>query len=150
MRPSNLFSMLKVGATNLDLVKYLVSELLKTHKGKMKSLQAFMPTADAKDWELLNAGQRAQVMVGGKLQFGTEVVSAGDGSIAGLLGASPGASTAVAIMLNLLKTCFPDRIAGWQPKLTELIPTYGETLNDKPELARETLARTAGDLSISV
>ncbi|HAN25954.1 MAG TPA: malate dehydrogenase (quinone) [Microbacterium ginsengisoli] len=150
VRPSNLFSMLKVGATNLDLVKYLVSELLKTHKGKMKSLQAFMPTADAKDWELLNAGQRAQVMVGGKLQFGTEVVSAGDGSIAGLLGASPGASTAVAIMLNLLKTCFPDRIAGWQPKLTELIPTYGETLNDKPELARASLARTAGDLSISV
>src|SRR3546814_19940885 len=91
-----------------------------------------MPTAKDKDWELLNAGQRAQVMKrdpkkGGVLQFGTEVVTAEDGSIAGLLGASPGASTAVSIMLGLLKTCFPERMPEWAGRLTELIPSYGRS-----------------------
>ncbi|WP_460772323.1 malate dehydrogenase (quinone) [Microbacterium sp. GXF7504] len=148
VRPSNLGSMLKVAVTNLDLVKYLVSELLKSHKRKVDSLREFMPTAERGDWELLNAGQRAQVMKGGKLQFGTEVVAASDGTIAGLLGASPGASTAVSIMLGLLKTCFPEQIEGWKPKLTELIPTYGETLNDDPEKAREVMARTADVLHL--
>jgi hypothetical protein len=65
------------------------------------------------------------------LQFGTEVVTAADGSIAGLLGASPGASTAVSIMLGLLKTCFADRIDEWEPRLRDLIPSYGETLNNE-------------------
>ena len=71
-----------------------------------------MPTAQDDDWELLQAGQRAQVMKGGKLQFGTEVVAAADGSIAGLLGASPGASTAVPIMLDVLQRCFPEQYGG--------------------------------------
>ncbi|WP_431803196.1 malate dehydrogenase (quinone) [Microbacterium sp. bgisy203] len=150
VRPSNLFSMLKVGATNLDLVKYLVSELAKTHKRKVDSLREFMPTAKDADWELLNAGQRAQVMHGGQLKFGTEVVAAADGSIAGLLGASPGASTAASIMLGLLKTCFPDRTAEWEPKLRELIPSYGETLNDRPEVAKKEMAITADALSIAL
>ncbi|PZU48706.1 MAG: malate dehydrogenase (quinone) [Microbacterium sp.] len=149
VRPSNLFSMLKVGATNLDLVKYLVGELLKTHSGKVESLREFMPTADAADWELLNAGQRAQVMVGGELKFGTEVVTSADGSIAGLLGASPGASTAASIMLGLLKKCFPDHIAGWEAELTELIPSYGTTLNGDPEKAAAEIAATAAALSIN-
>ncbi|MDQ1130840.1 malate dehydrogenase (quinone) [Microbacterium sp. SORGH_AS_0888] len=148
VRFSNIGSMLKVAVTNLDLVKYLVSELLKSHKRKIDSLREFMPTAEAGDWELLNAGQRAQVMKGGKLQFGTEVVASADGSIAGLLGASPGASTAVSIMLGLLKTCFPDRIAEWEPRLTELIPTYGTTLNADPARAHEVIARTAEELHI--
>ena len=104
-----------------------------------------MPTAKAEDWELITAGQRVQVMKkdakkGGVLQFGTEVVAAADGSIAGLLGASPGASTAVPIMLDLLKRCFPDRFAGWLPTLKELIPTVGTTLNDRPEEAERVLA----------
>ncbi|MFT4305881.1 MAG: malate dehydrogenase (quinone) [Microbacterium sp.] len=148
VRFSNLGSMLKVAVTNLDLLKYLVSELLKTHKKKIESLREFMPTAEGGDWELLNAGQRAQVMKGGKLQFGTEVVAAADGSIAGLLGASPGASTAVSIMLGLLEDCFPDRIAGWRPKLAELIPTYGRTLNKDAAKAHDVLARTAAELHI--
>src|SRR5690606_14023844 len=106
------------------------------------------------DWTLIQAGQRAQVMKkdaekGGVLQFGTEVVSAADGSIAGLLGASPGASTAVPIMLGLLKNCFPERYAGWESELRELIPTYGQTLNDDPALAEESVAATAATLDIS-
>jgi malate dehydrogenase (quinone) len=149
VRPSNIGSMLKVGATNLDLVKYLVSELVKTHAKKVESLREFMPTANSEDWELLGAGQRAQVMKGGKLQFGTEVVSSADGSIAGLLGASPGASTAVSIMLGVLKDCFPDRIAAWEPALTDLIPSYGETLNPDAEVAAASTRRTAAVLQIN-
>src|SRR5690606_25557262 len=115
VRPGNIGPMLKVAFTNFGLIKYLVGELTKTHRKKVDSLRVFMPTARDEDWTLIQAGQRAQVMKkdpqkGGVLQFGTEVVSSADGSIAGLLGASPGASTAVSIMLGLLKTCFPDRI----------------------------------------
>ncbi|GAA3657124.1 malate dehydrogenase (quinone) [Microbacterium marinilacus] len=149
VRPHNLGSMLKVGATNLDLVKYLVSELLKNRARKIDSLREFMPTAKAEDWELIQAGQRAQVMKGGKLQFGTEVVSSADGSIAGLLGASPGASTAATIMLNVLKNCFADRLAEWEPKLRELIPTYGDFLNDEPAKAAASTKTTAEALGIN-
>ena len=85
---------------------------------------------------------------GGILQFGTEVVSAADGSIAALLGASPGASTAAPIMLNLLSKCFPSKIAGWEPRLKELIPGYGVKLNDNPQLADELMGHTAKVLGI--
>ncbi|MGK9222100.1 MULTISPECIES: malate dehydrogenase (quinone) [unclassified Microbacterium] len=149
VRLHNIGSMLKVGATNLDLVKYLVTELLKSRAKKIEALRVFVPTADGADWELIQAGQRAQVMKGGKLQFGTEVVSAADGSIAGLLGASPGASTGATIMLDVLSSCFPDRIEGWTPALRELIPTYGETLNGDAAKARAEMRRTAEALHIA-
>lgn len=154
VRPGNIGPMLKVAFTNFPLIKYLVGELTKTHRKKVDSLRVFMPTAKDEDWTLIQAGQRAQVMKkdpqkGGVLQFGTEVVSSADGSIAGLLGASPGASTAVSIMLGLLKTCFPDRIAEWEPKLKELVPSYGSTLNPDAAAARESLAETAEALAIT-
>ncbi|WP_345799951.1 malate:quinone oxidoreductase [Microbacterium sp. AZCO] len=154
VRPGNLGPMLKVAWDNPSLIRYLVGELLKNHAKKVDSLRVFMPSAKDEDWELLQAGQRAQVMKkdpkkGGVLQFGTEVVTAKDGSIAGLLGASPGASTAVSIMLGLLKTCFPDRIDAWQPTLKELIPSYGETLNPRPAVAQETLTETAEALALT-
>jgi malate dehydrogenase (quinone) len=148
VRPSNLFSMLKVAATNFDLIKYLVSELLKNHSRKVQDLRELMPDAKDEDWTLRQAGQRAQVMHNGKLQFGTEVITSADGSISGLLGASPGASTAVPIMLGLLKRCFADEYAGWEPRLRELIPTLGEKLNDQPELAKETFEKTSAALSL--
>ncbi|MEI3849720.1 MULTISPECIES: malate:quinone oxidoreductase [unclassified Microbacterium] len=154
VRPGNLGPMLKVAWDNPSLISYLVGELLKNHKKKVDSLRVFMPTAKDEDWELLQAGQRAQVMKkdpekGGILQFGTEVVTGADGTIAGLLGASPGASTAVSIMLGLMKTCFPDRIQAWEPRLRELIPSYGETLNARPETARELLGETAETLALT-
>lgn len=153
VRPGNLWPMIKVAVDNPGLIKYLVGELLKNHAKKVDSLREFMPTAKDEDWELLQAGQRAQVMKkdpdkGGILQFGTEVVTSADGSIAGLLGASPGASTAVSIMLNLLKTCFPDRIGGWEPELRDLIPSYGSTLNGDPARAAASVTRTAEALGI--
>jgi malate dehydrogenase (quinone) len=149
VRAGNLGSMLKVGFTNVDLIKYLVGELMKNHHKKVDSLRTFMPTAKDADWSLLQAGQRAQVMVGGKLQFGTEVVAAKDGTIAGLLGASPGASTAVPIMLDLMKRCFPTEFPGWQAALVALIPTLGEKLNPQPALARATMDATAEALAIT-
>ncbi|MFE7844134.1 malate:quinone oxidoreductase [Microbacterium sp. NPDC057407] len=154
VRAHNLGPMLKVAWDNPSLISYLVGELLKNHRKKVDSLRTFMPTAKDEDWTLIQAGQRAQVMKkdpekGGVLQFGTEVVTGADGTIAGLLGASPGASTAVSIMLGLLKTCFPDRIDGWEPRLRELIPSYGETLNTRPDVAEETLAKTAEALALT-
>jgi malate dehydrogenase (quinone) len=154
VRPSNLWPMLKVAVDNPSLITYLVGELLKNHKKKVDSLRTFMPTAKDEDWELIQAGQRAQVMKkdpekGGVLQFGTEVVTSTDGTIAGLLGASPGASTAASIMLSLLKTCFPDRMPEWEPALRELIPSYGETLNPRPDVAAKSLRATAEVLGIT-
>lgn len=154
VRPGNILPMLKVAVDNPGLIKYLVGELLKNHARKVDSLRDFMPTARDEDWELLQAGQRAQVMKkdakkGGVLQFGTEVVTSADGTIAGLLGASPGASTAVSIMLGLLKTCFPDRIDAWEPRLQQLIPSYGHTLNPRPEVAEEVLSETAEALALT-
>lgn len=155
VRPGNLWPMLKVAIDNPSLITYLVGELLKNHAKKVDSLRTFMPTAKDEDWELIQAGQRAQVMKkdpdrGGVLQFGTEVVTAADGTIAGLLGASPGASTGASIMLGLLKTCFPDRAADWEPKLVELIPSYGRTLNATPADAAAAVTRTAHALAINV
>lgn len=154
VRPGNILPMLKVAVDNPGLIKYLVGELLKNHARKVDSLRDFMPTARDEDWALLQAGQRAQVMKkdakkGGVLQFGTEVVTSADGTIAGLLGASPGASTAVSIMLGLLKTCFPDRIDAWEPRLQQLIPSYGHTLNPRPEVAEEVLSETAEALALT-
>jgi malate dehydrogenase (quinone) len=154
VRPSNLWPMLKVAIDNPSLISYLVGELLKNHKKKVDSLRVFMPTAKDEDWELLQAGQRAQVMKkdpekGGVLQFGTEVVTSADGSIAGLLGASPGASTAASIMLGLIARCFPERMPEWEGTLRELIPSYGGTLNSDPDAADASLTETAAALHIN-
>ncbi|MEO6943292.1 MAG: malate:quinone oxidoreductase [Lacisediminihabitans sp.] len=153
IRFHNLIPMIAAGASNLSLVRYLVGQLVARKSTKFRALQAFMPKADPKDWYRITAGQRVQVIKkdakkGGVLQFGTEVVTAADGSIAGLLGASPGASTAVPIMLDVLKRCFPDRIDGWAPQITAMIPSYGTTLTPEPKLARKTLAATEKTLNL--
>jgi malate dehydrogenase (quinone) len=103
---------------------------------------------------MIVAGQRAQVIKrdskgNGVLQFGTEVVTSEDGSIAGLLGASPGASTSVHIMLEVLKKSFPNEYPKWQPKLKKLIPSLGVNLNDNPKLAKKVLAATAKSLKLN-
>ncbi len=154
VRPHNLWPMLRVAFANPGLIRYLVGELMKNHRRKVESLRTFMPTAKDEDWTLINAGQRAQVMKkdpdkGGILQFGTEVVASADGSIAGLLGASPGASTAVSIMLGLLRRCFPDRYFGWEVTLRELIPTAGQTLNHDEKAAAASMEQTAAVLGIA-
>ncbi len=153
VRGHNLGPMLQVALKNFDLVKYLVSELLASRAKKMAALREFMPTAKDEDWELITAGQRVQVMKkdpkqGGVLQFGTEVITGADGTIAGLLGASPGASTAAPIMLDVLSRCFPDRMPGWEPKIREMIPSYGTKLSSDPAAAAASLAETARVLNL--
>ena len=154
IRLHNLIPMIAAGASNLGLVKYLIGQLVARKSTKFEALKEFMPTADPKDWYKITAGQRVQVIKkdahkGGVLQFGTEVITSADGSIAGLLGASPGASTAVPIMLDVLARCFPERMSEWTPTLKKLVPTYGRTLSDNPKLAAKTLGATQKVLAIS-
>jgi malate dehydrogenase (quinone) len=153
LRWHNLLTFVGAGLTNLSLVWYLVTEVLSTKGKRHRALQAFAPRAKAKDWHLITAGQRVQIMKrdgNGKaaIQFGTEVVAADDGSIAGLLGASPGASTAVPIMLDVIAKCFPERMPAWTPELHRMIPSYGEVLSANTAEARATITRTAKVLEI--
>ena len=133
--------MLGVGLTEMSLVNYLVGQLRLSEADRVDALREFAPSAKDSDWELDVAGQRVQVIrrkgAGGVLEFGTTVIAAADGSLAGLLGASPGASTAVPAMLDVLERCFPDRFAGWQPKLKEMVPSLGTELSNDPKLFAE-------------
>nr|WP_084514609.1 malate dehydrogenase (quinone) [Nocardia acidivorans] len=141
VRPNNLFSMLGVGVTEMSLVQYLVSELLKSQSGRVEVMEEFLPRAEGKDWDLIIAGQRVQVIrrkgAGGVLELGTAVVAAEDGTIAGLLGASPGASTCVSAMLDVMKRCFPSEFASWEPKLKEMVPSLGVKLSENKALFNE-------------
>jgi malate dehydrogenase (quinone) len=147
VKVNNLGSMLGVARTELALTRYLVTELAKSRPAQMATLRGFAPTADDADWEMITAGQRVQVIKRdpvtgrGVLQFGTELVVGGEGSVAGLLGASPGASTAVSAMLTLLERCFPQRMEAWRPALQQVIPSYGHRLSEDPAL----LARVRED-----
>ncbi|WP_339322738.1 malate:quinone oxidoreductase [Paenibacillus sp. FSL W8-0194] len=155
VKPNNILTMLAAGAKNLSLTKYLIQQVLLSKEKRMEELREFIPNAKSEDWDLLVAGQRVQVIKdtvdGGKgtLQFGTEVVSAADGSIAALLGASPGASTAVSVMLEVIEKCFPDQLKAWQPKIKEMIPSYGLSLVDNPELIREIHESTTRALGLN-
>ena len=153
---SNIKPMVMAGVHNIPLTKYLIEQVSQSPEDRLEALHEYMPTAVMQDWTLENAGQRVQVIKkndeeGGVLEFGTEVVSAADGSIAALLGASPGASTAVAIMLDLLHRCFPEQLEtpDWQQKLREIIPSYGQSLADNKELAQATRNRTSALLQIN-
>jgi malate dehydrogenase (quinone) len=154
VRVGNLLPMLQVGVNNFDLVTYLVNQLRQSSSDRLEALKAFLPTARAEDWSLSVAGQRVQIIKrtkeGGKLQMGTEVVASADGSLAALLGASPGASTAVSIMLEVLQRCFPQRLASeaWQQRLRELIPSYGQDLNGDAELLGRMRDRSDGVLGL--
>lgn len=119
----------------------------------MNALRDFVPNAKPEDWELVTAGQRVQIIKkdpkkGGVLQFGTEVVASQDGSIAALLGASPGASTAAPIMLTVLKKCFADKLPEWDAKLKEIVPSYGQKLADNLALSKELRHKTTQVLQL--
>lgn len=149
VRPKNLIPYLSVALKNFSLVQYLVKEVTKSQAKKFASLQEFVPNARAADWSLYEAGQRAQVIKptkrGGVLQFGTEVICSKDSSIAGLLGASPGASVSVSVMLDVLHRFYPDVDA---TGIRKSIPSFGESLNAKPALAKKMLAETAKTLKL--
>lgn len=153
LRWHNLVPMLAVGLGNFSLVSYLVGELLASRFKKLQALWDFYPLAHSDDWYEQTAGQRVQVIKphptkGGILQFGTEVVASADGSIAGLLGASPGASTAASIMVEVLEKCFPDRLGLWEERLKTMIPSYGTLLSHDTDVAYRSTSHTASVLKL--
>ncbi|NLU92755.1 malate:quinone oxidoreductase [Chitinophaga sp. Ak27] len=144
IKANNIRPMVSAGLDNIPLTKYLIAQVRQKPEDRLEALREYFPEAKMEDWELEIAGQRVQVIKkdpehGGILEFGTEVVSAADGSIAALLGASPGASTAVSIMLNLLKRCFKEDVEteAWQVKLKKMIPSYGQSLLNNPAMVDE-------------
>ncbi|GEC89391.1 malate:quinone oxidoreductase [Brevibacillus brevis] len=142
VKPNNVMTMLAAGVKEMALTKYLIEQVMLSHEKRMEELREFIPNAKSEEWDIVVAGQRVQVIKDtpagkGTLQFGTEVVSAADGSVAALLGASPGASTAVQVMLEVLEKCFPQRMAEWEPKIKEMIPSYGVSLLQNQELLQE-------------
>jgi malate dehydrogenase (quinone) len=146
---ANIYPMLSAGWHNLDLTKYLIKQVAQSDEDRMEALREYFPNAKKQDWELAIAGQRVQVIKkdeeeGGILEFGTEIVAAGDGSLAALLGASPGASTSVSIMIDVLKKCFPVQMESeaWQTKLKEMIPSYGQKLSEDAALCKAVRERT--------
>ncbi len=151
----NIWPMIAAGYRNLDLTKYLIEQVTQSPEERFEALQKYYPTAKFEDWELAIAGQRVQIIKkdkekGGVLKFGTEIVTDKQGTMAALLGASPGASTSVAIMLDVLKKCYPEEMKSpkWKAAIQEMIPTFGQTLHDNPTLCKETRARTTQILKL--
>ena len=157
LQSDNLKPMLMVARDNVDLMRYLVTEAFRSHKERMEILRGFYAEAKDEDWELASAGQRVQIIKGcdtngGKLEFGTEIVTAKDGTLAALLGASPGASTSVQAMIEVIECCFKTRMktAGWKNKMKEMIPSYGESLAENVPLLHEARKRTLAALHLNV
>lgn len=152
IRPKNIIPYLSVAIRNFGLVTYLLKEVTKSRSQKIAGLREFVPNANPADWTLYEAGQRAQVIKpakgGGTLQFGTEVIASKDGTISGLLGASPGASVAVSVMLDVIEKMYSQDAEGWKKKLTSVVPGLGKKLNDDPKLAKKLLADTAKVLKL--
>lgn len=153
IRLGNLVPMLGVGATQTTMLAYLLGQLRLSEPERVRVLRQFVPAATDSDWEMTVAGQRVQVIRRGRrgrgvLEFGTSLVGDADGSIIGLLGGSPGASTAVPIMLEVLQTCFAGRYQSWLPQLKEMVPSLGATLSDEPVLYEELRSWTSRALQL--
>ncbi|ADV47858.1 malate:quinone oxidoreductase [Cellulophaga algicola DSM 14237] len=151
----NIFPLLAAGIKNISLTKYLIEQVVQSPEERFEALVKYYPEAKFEDWELITAGQRVQIIKkdkkeGGVLKFGTEIVSSADKTLAALLGASPGASTAVSIMLNVLEECFPEEMktATWQSKLKEIFPSYGQSLIKNGALCMQIRAYTTGILKL--
>ncbi|HAU18938.1 MAG TPA: malate:quinone oxidoreductase, partial [Marinobacter adhaerens] len=155
VKPTNLKPMLSVSKSNMDLTRYLIGEVFQSHGDRVASLRNFFPDAMEEDWQLRMAGQRVQIIKqvdggGGKLEFGTEIVAAKDGTLAALLGASPGASTAANAMINVIERCFPEKIKTpeWQERMKELVPSYGQSLVEDEALLTKVRERTLSTLKL--
>lgn len=155
VKSKNFRSMLNAGRHNIDLTRYLIGEALQTHTSRVTTLRQFYPEAVAADWHLESAGKRVQIIKkcdekGGKLEFGTEIVAAQDGSIAALLGASPGASVAVQAMINVIERCFGTQMQSqhWQQKMKVLVPSYNASLIENASLLAQVRERTLKTLKL--
>jgi malate dehydrogenase (quinone) len=155
VRPANIKPLLSVARDNFDLTEYLIEQVLQSTGHRLAALDEYFPDANPKDWKLQVAGQRVQIIKpdvkrGGLLEFGTELVGAGDRSLVALLGASPGASTAAFIAISVLQKCFADQLteSAWLPKLKEIIPSYGVSLIEDADLCHSLRAETARVLKV--
>ena len=133
----NLHSMWGVFWHNLPLTKYLIKQVSMSFDDRMNALRHFIKDAKNEDWEILVAGQRVQtikkdVAEGGVLEFGTEIVRCKSGQITCLLGASPGASTSVSVMLDVLEHSFPDVTDTENAKrlLKEMVPFWNNEVSE--------------------
>lgn len=151
----NVWPMLSAGVHNIGLTKYLIEQVMQSDKDRFEFLKTFYPEAKFEDWELITAGQRVQIIKkdgeeGGVLKFGTEIVTNEKNTLAALLGASPGASTSVGIMLDLLSDCFTEEMQTqeWKEKIREMIPSYGRSLIEDDQLCNEVRARTTEILKL--
>ena len=156
IKSDNIIPMLIAGYKNIPLTKYLIEQVRQSPEDRINALREYVPNAKAEDWVIERAGQRVQVIKkdekeGGKLEFGTEVITSGDGTLSVLLGASPGASTAVSIMLDVIARCYKEEIKTpeWQEKLKTMIPSYGQELNKNPELLEKMRKETTEVLQLS-
>jgi malate dehydrogenase (quinone) len=150
----NVLPMIAAGMDNIPLTRYLIDQVRQSSEERIEALREFVPNANAADWRLEKAGQRVQVIKKGEkeigvLEFGTEVITAHDGSIAALLGASPGASTAVSIMIDLIQKCFPAKLPDWEGKLRTVIPSYGKDLSHDRQLLDGVRAMTNEVLALT-
>ena len=155
IKASNLKAMLSVGKNNLDLTKYLIKEAAQGHEQRMATLREFLPQAKSQDWQLENAGQRVQIIKNceenwGKLEFGTEIVASKDGTLAALLGASPGASVSVQAMIDVVERCFTTQLKtqAWASKIQALVPSYGQSLVDDAALLKQVRINTLSTLKL--
>ena len=155
IKPDNVIPMIVAGYKNIPLTKYLIEQVRQSPKDRINALREYVPNARTKDWTLERAGQRVQVIkrdeeLIGKLEFGTEIINTHDGTLAVLLGASPGASTAVSIMVELVSKCFPEefKTPEWQQKVKAMIPSFGQSLNENPELLAAVRNNTAEVLKL--
>ncbi|NWK84748.1 malate dehydrogenase (quinone) [Staphylococcus sp. GSSP0090] len=155
VKPYNITTLLASAVKNLPLIKYSIDQILMTKEGTMNHLRTFYPEARDEDWQLYNAGKRVQVIKDtpehgkGFIQFGTEVVNSEDHSVIALLGESPGASTSVSVALEVLEKNFPEYKSEWTPKIKKMIPSYGQSLIEDPDLMRRTRQQTSKDLNLN-
>ncbi len=157
IRIQNILPMLHVFICNLNLLSYLIKESCSSYKDKMNALREFYPLASEKDWKLASAGKRVQIIkpykkIGGKLEFGTEIVWSDDASLAALLGASPGASTSVYSMLNVIEKSFKGKTNSkiWKSKIEKMVPSYNQDLSNQPALFNKTRRSTYKTLGFRI
>ncbi|WP_312265044.1 malate dehydrogenase (quinone) [Mixta calida] len=152
----NVIPMTDVGLDNFDLVKYLIGQVMLSDEDRFEALKEYYPSARKEDWKLIQAGQRVQIIKkdaekGGVLKLGTEIVTDQQKTLAALLGASPGASTAAPISINVIKKLFPEQFNSpeWQSKLHDVVPSYGQTLNGNVALTQQVWDETAATLKLT-